>query len=80
VAPLTVLLATHFLSLRHLPAIGAGAPVRLIRLRSRMGLDFLKKLLFILEFRSIMQPSFVFNLLEQENDRNYVAYKQQITG
>jgi hypothetical protein len=34
-----VLLATHFLSLRHLPAIGAGAPVRLIRLRSRIGLD-----------------------------------------
>jgi hypothetical protein len=30
-----------------------------------------KKILFILEFRSsIMQPSFVFNLLEQENERN----------
>jgi hypothetical protein len=28
-------LKTHFLSLRHLPAIGAGAPVRLTRLRSR---------------------------------------------
>jgi hypothetical protein len=27
-------------SLRHLPAIGAGAPVRLIRLRSRIGLNF----------------------------------------
>jgi hypothetical protein len=38
--PLTVLLATHFLSFRHLTAIGAGAPVRLIRLRSRIGLDF----------------------------------------
>ena len=29
-----------------------------------------KKILFILEFRSITQPSFVFNLLEQENERN----------
>ena len=29
-----------------------------------------KKILFILEFRSIMQSSFVFNLLEQENERN----------
>jgi hypothetical protein len=29
-----------------------------------------KKILFILEFRSIMQPSFVFNLLEQENEGN----------
>jgi hypothetical protein len=28
---LSVLLATYFLSLRHLPAIGAGAPVWLIR-------------------------------------------------
>ena len=28
------------------------------------------KILFILEFRSITQPSFVFNLLEQENERN----------
>jgi hypothetical protein len=26
--------------------------------------------MFILEFRSITQPSFVFNLLEQENERN----------
>ena len=40
VAPLTVLLATHFLSLQHLPAIGAGAPVRLTRVRSRKDLDF----------------------------------------
>ena len=40
VVPLTVLLATHFLSLRHLPTIGAGAPVRLARLRSRTDLDF----------------------------------------
>jgi uncharacterized membrane protein YGL010W len=32
VAPLTVLLATHFLSLWHLPEIGAGATVRLTRL------------------------------------------------
>jgi hypothetical protein len=40
VAPLTVLLATHFLSLQYLPAIGAGASVRLTRLRSRMDLDF----------------------------------------
>jgi hypothetical protein len=31
---LTVLLATHFLSLQYLPAIGAGASVRLTRLRS----------------------------------------------
>ena len=30
----------------------------------------IKKILFILEFRSIMQPSFVFNLLEQENEGN----------
>ena len=29
-----------------------------------------KIILFILEFRSIMQPSFVFNLLEQENEGN----------
>ena len=29
-----------------------------------------KKILFILEFRLIMQPSFVFILLEQENERN----------
>jgi hypothetical protein len=28
-----------------------------------------KKILFILEFRSIIQSSFVFNLLEQENER-----------
>jgi hypothetical protein len=35
VAPLTVLLVTHFLSLQYLPAIGAGASVRLTRLRSR---------------------------------------------
>jgi hypothetical protein len=40
VAPLTFLLATYFLSLQHLPAIGAGAPIRLTRLRSRMDLDF----------------------------------------
>jgi hypothetical protein len=40
VSPLTVLLATHFLSLQYLPAIGAGASVRLTRLRSRMDLDF----------------------------------------
>jgi hypothetical protein len=37
---LTVLLATHFRSLRYLPAISAGAPVRCTRLRSRMDLDF----------------------------------------
>jgi hypothetical protein len=40
VALLTVLLATHFLSLQYLPAKGAGASVRLTRLRSRMDLDF----------------------------------------
>jgi hypothetical protein len=40
VAPLTFLLATHFLSLQYLPAIGAGASVRLTRLRSRVDLDF----------------------------------------
>jgi hypothetical protein len=41
-----------------------------------------KKILFILEFRSITQPSFVFNLLEQEIERiaktaqyhNYVSF------
>jgi hypothetical protein len=37
-----------------------------------------KKILFILEFRSIMQLSFVFKLLEQENegnpDRSYKYY------
>jgi hypothetical protein len=55
VALLTVLLATHFLSLQYLPAIGAGASVRLTRLRSRMDLDFFHFLRYGLNNQQITQ-------------------------
>jgi hypothetical protein len=41
VAPLTVLLATQFLSLWHLPEIGAGAPVKVDQAEEQDGSGFL---------------------------------------
>ena len=85
-APLTVLLATHFLSLQYLPAIGAGASVRLTRLRSRMDLDFFHFLApinwktnegCVIDLNSKINRIFLSSCMNKSKDLSFMATKNE---